>query len=93
MSNPAYLDKLEGMPDWPALMRREVACRFIGPMSSGEFDKLINAGIIPAPAIVHGKISLWRKSDLENAGRRQKGHTAGTEIDAFNAIGNMRHHD
>ena len=52
-------------PTYSAAMRRAHAALHIG-ISATHFDKLVNAGIMPAPRLAGG-VKLWLRSELEFA--------------------------
>ena len=84
-----YIEKLSLMPSWPALMRIEVAALYVGPLSSTQFDALVDQGLMPQP-IRLGTTPVWRKSDIDrmnsNSAVKDTGIAAGSSKDWMGAL-------
>lgn len=52
------------MPDWPRLLRREMAASYIG-VSPTKFSEMVSAGDLPQPLSLSGTVVAWDRMDLD----------------------------
>lgn len=76
MATANYIKQLRLMPTWPARMRREVAAMYVGPVSTAQFDDLVEKGIMPQP-LIQGRTPVWLKEDIDRMSRATRDGTAG----------------
>jgi predicted DNA-binding transcriptional regulator AlpA len=52
------------MPDWPRLLRREMAASYIG-VSPTKFSEMVTTGALPQPLSLSGTVVAWDRMDLD----------------------------
>ena len=70
------------MPDWPARMRREVAALYVGPVTPGAFDKLVEQGIMPKP-VFQGSMPVWLRKDIDRVNQSGQDGIARTSAEEW----------